>query len=197
MDFVHDIVQLERCPELTMAIQNIGSRPATNALVEIRTSGNFRLTASKDVLRNSRLMPSLERPRPPVQPQRDTGLSAILDGLINRSNLVLPDFDFPARYRSQEHFESTAEPKLEPEPAISFTCGLWRHSLGPKDFSARLVPASFDSPITGEITCTVHADNLTIPAVYKLVVKMSPDYHSVLEPAFQWFTTPHLNEKRE
>ena len=196
MDHVHHIVQLDQCPELTVTIQNMGSRPATNALVEIRASDNFRLTTPTAVLRDFGLMPVMERPKPPAQPQPKADLSAILDGLASRSKLVLPNLDFPTRFRSQEDFQYTTEPKLEIEPSISFTCGLWRHSLGPKEFSVRLVPNSFDSPITGEIICTVHADNLTIPATFKLVVKLSPNYRPTFEPASKWFTTPHPNEKR-
>ena len=195
MDLVHSIVQLEQCPELTVTIQNIGSRPATNTLVEIRASENLRLTTPTAVLRDFGLVPVMERPKPPAQPQPEAGLSAILDGLINRSNVVFPDLDFPTHFQSQEDFQYTAEPKLETEPSIGFTCGLWRHSLGPKEFTVRLVPACFDDAITGEVICTVHADNLTIPATFKLVVKLSPNYHPVLEPASKWFTTPHPNEK--
>ena len=196
MDYVHHIVQLDQRPELTVTIQNIGSRPATNALVEIRASDNFRLTTPTAVLRDFRLMPVIERPKPPAQPQPEADLSALLDGLVSRSNRVLPDLDSPTRFRSQEDFQYTTEPKLETEPSISFTCGLWRHSLAPKEFSVRVVPSSFDSPITAEIMCTVHADNLTIPATFKLVVKLSPNYCPTFEPASKWFTTPHPNEKR-
>ena len=44
LDRVNLVVQLEHWPELTVSIQNNGSRPATNALVEVRASGNFGLT---------------------------------------------------------------------------------------------------------------------------------------------------------
>ena len=109
----------------------------------------------------------------------------------NTSMLTLPELNFEPHSQNQEAFEYTADPKLETESSIVLTCGLWRHSLEPKDFTVRMVPTTLDSPITGHITCTVHADNLRKPAPFKLVVTLSPDYRPTLEPALQWFTTPH------
>ena len=201
LDIVNCVVQLEHCPELTVSIQNNGSRPATNALVEIRATGNFGLTAPMSELREFGLIPVMERPKPPDQPQPQASLSTILNNLTGSSVLARPDLNivprFRDRFRDQEDFENTADPTLETEPSIVLTCGLWRHSLEPKDFAVRLVPVTFDSPITGEITCTVHADNLTKPATFKLVVTLSPDYRRTLVPALQWFTTPHPDETPE
>ena len=196
LDIVNRIVQLEHCPELTVRIQNNGSRPATNALVEIRASDNFGLTAPMSELREFGLMPAMERPKPPDQPQPQASLSTILNNLTRSSVLALPDLNLVSRFRDQEDFEYTADAKLETEPSIGFTCGLWRHSLEPKEFTVRLVPATLDNPITGEITCTVHADNLMRPATFKLVVTLSPDYRKTLVPALQWFITPHPDETR-
>ena len=196
LDVVNFIVQLEHCPELAVSIQNNGSRPATNALVEIRGSGNFGLTTPMSELREFGLVPVMERPKPPDQPKPQSSWSTILNNLTGSSVLALPDLDFAQRFRDQEDFEYTAGVKVETEPSIGLTCGLWRHSLEPKEFTVRLVPATIDSPITGEITCTVHADNLTMPATFKLVVKLSPDYRPTLVPALQWFTTPHPDETR-
>ena len=197
MKFVHAIVQLEHCPELTVTIQNTGSKPATNVLVDIRASGNFGLTAPMTELKDSDLIPVRERPQPPAQPQRPRGLSAMLDNIARLDRPSLRYLDFAPHVLGQEHFEYTVEPKLETEPVISLECGLWRHSLEPKDFTVRLVPPSNATPITGQITCTVHADNLTQPPTFSLVVTLSPDYRPTLPPAIQWFTTPHRDETPE
>ena len=196
LDIVNCIVQLEHCPELMVSIQNKGSRPATNARVEIRASGNFGLTTPMSELREFGLIPGMERPKPPGQPQPQASLSTILNNLSGSSVSALPDLNFAPRFRDQEDFEYSADAKLETEPSIDLACGLWRHSLEPKEFTVRLVPATTDSPITGEITCTVHADNLTKPATFKLVVTLSPAYRPTLVPALQWFTTPHPDETR-
>ena len=192
LDHVHDIVQLERCPELTVSIQNIGSKPARNTLIEIRASGNIGLTAPMTELRECGLIPVAERPKPPEQPQ--PGWASIFNIQTNLSGMVLPNLNVARHLRDQEDFEYASDVKLETEPSVVFTCGLWRHSLEPMQFTIRLVPEEFGSPITGEITCAVHAENLTKPATFKLIVTLSPDYHPTIGPAFEWFTTPHPDE---
>ena len=194
MDYVHGIVQLEHCPELTVSIQNKGSRPATNALIEIRASKDLGLTAPMTELRECGLIPVMERPKPPDQPQPQASWPTMINDLTGLSSLALPELDFARHFRDQEDFEYAADVKLDIEPSVVLTCGLWRHSLEPKKFTVRLVPANFDSPITGEISCTVHADNLTKPATFKLIVTLSPDYRPILGPAFEWFTIPHPDE---
>ena len=193
---VDRIVQLEHCPELTVSIQNNGSRPATNPLVVLGASGNFALTTPMSDLRELGLIPAVERPKPPDQPQPQASWSTILYNLTGSMVLTPSDLKFASRFRDQEGFEYTADVKLETERSIGFTCGLWRHALDPKEFTIRLVPATIDNPITGQITCTIHADNLTKPATFKLVVTLSPDYRPTLVPALRWFTTPHPNETR-
>ena len=135
LDIVNRIVQLEHCPELTVSIQNNGSRPATNALVEIRASGNFGLTTPMSELREFGLIPAMERPKPPDQPQPQASWPTILNNLAGSSMLTLPDLNSVPRFRDQEVFEYTTDPKLETEPSIVLTCGLWRHSLEPKEFT--------------------------------------------------------------
>ena len=193
-DLVNCIVQMEHCPELKVSIQNNGSRPATNVLVEIRSSGNFGLSAPVSELREFGLIPVIERPRPPNQPRRQASWASIVNNLTRSSATVLPDLDLAQSFRDLEDFEYATDVKLETELSIRLTCGLWRHSLEPKGFTIRLVPATIDSPTTGEITCTVHADNLSKPATFNRVVTLSPDYQPTLEPALRWFTTPHPNE---
>ncbi len=194
MQYVHAVVQLERCPEFTISIQNVGTSPATNALVDIRAGGNFQLTAATDALRNMGLFPVMERPTPPAQPQPPPSWSAIWRNTTAFDQFALPKLDLPPLIRDQEDFDYAAEPTLEPETSIRFTCGLWRHSLEPKQFIVRIVPEDFSHRITGEITCTVHAENLAKPAQFKLVVTLSPENRPTLQPALGWFTTPHPDE---
>ena len=193
LDLVNFAVQFEHCPELTVRIQNNGSRPATSALVEIRVTGTFGLTAPMSELKEIGLAPVAARPIPPEQPQPQSWWTTMLH-LDGSSLLARRELDFSPRFRDQEDFEYASEVRAEPEPSLRFTCDLWRHSLEPKEFTVRLVPATIDSPITGEIICAVHADNLTKPATFKLVVTLSPDYRPTLMPALQWFTTPHPDE---
>ena len=192
---VHSVVQLEHCPELTVSLQNIGSRPARNTLIEIRASENIGLTAPMTELRECGLTLAMERPKPPLSPGTPwRSRPFLLDNLAGLSSMAPPVFDIARHLQDQEDFEYASDVKLEIEPSVVLTCGLWRHSLEPKAFTVRLVPEKFDSPINGEITCIVHAANLTKPATFKLIVTLSPDYRSALEPALEWFTTPHPDE---
>ena len=195
MDVVHGVVQPEHCPELTVSIQNTGSRPARNTLIEIRASENIGLTVPMTELRELGLIPVLERPKPPRQPKPRRSLPYILNNRPGLIRMTPPDLDIPQYRRDQEDFEYASDVKLEIEPSVVLTCGLWRHSMEPQVFAVRLVPEKLDSPIKGEITCTVHADNLTTPAMFKLLVTLSPDYCSALEPALEWFTIPHPDER--
>ena len=192
MDGVHGVVQLEHCPELTVSIQNIGSSPARNTRIEMCASKNIGLTAPITELRECGLIPVMERPKPPDQPQ--LGLAYLLGQQTALSRMMLPRFNAAQDFRNQEDFEYDSDVQLEIEQSVVFSCGLWRHSLEPREFTIRLVPEEFSSPVTGEITCTVHAENLTKPATFKFIVTLSPDYRSALEPAFGWFTTPHPDE---
>ncbi len=195
MDVVHSVVQLEHCPELTVSIQNIGSRPARNTRIEIRASKNIGLTAPMKELRECGLTLVMERPKPPLSPGTPwKSRSFLLNNLAGLNSMAPPAFDIARHLQDQEDFEYASDVKIEIEPSVVLTCGLWRHSLEPQEFTVRLVPEKFDSPTQGEITCTVHAANLAKPATFKLVVTLSPDYCSALEPALEWFTTPHPHE---
>lgn len=195
MDDVHSVVQGEHYPELTVNIQNIGSRPARNTSIEIRASKNIGLTAPMTELRESGLTLVKKRPKPPLSPGTRQTRSYLLSNLAGLNSMGLHDFDFARHLRNQEDIEYASDVKLETEPAVVLTCGLWRHSLEPQEFTVRLVPKKLDNPIKGEITWTVHADNLTKPAMFKLIVTLFPDCRPSLEPAFGWFTTPHPDER--
>ena len=89
LDWVHYIVQLERCAELTVTIQNTGSRPATNALVDICASGHFGLTSPIRELKEFGLIPVVARPGPPPQPQPPASWSTIINDLTTPIDLPL------------------------------------------------------------------------------------------------------------
>ena len=193
MQFVHAIVQHEHFPELTINIQNAGSRPGNNALVDIRASENFGLTTPMEDLKDVGLIPTMERPIPPRQPRNMFSLMNNLN-IFDLYGLSSSALDLPMATRGQEDLEYTETIKLEPARSIGLTCGLWRHSREARQFTIRLLPPHTDRPTTGQITCTVHADNLTKPATYVLVVTVSPENRPTLDPATHWFTTPHPNE---
>lgn len=194
MQVAHYIAQSEHLPELTINIQNAGSRPANNTLVELHTSENFGLTPPLAELRNLSLIPLNGRPIPPPQPKSALSWLQTLARFNDFPHLDHEALVTPAIGQDQEDFLYTQRIKLEPEPSIGLTSQLWRHAMEPRQFTIRLVPQQTNTPATGQITCTVHADNLTKPATYNLVVTVSPEQRPTLEPAFNWFVTPHPDE---
>ena len=198
MPEVHAILKNQHFPEITFAIQNTGSRPATNARIDIQAVGNFGLTSPTSRLARSRLLPSKRRPSPPEQPQPTIyDIAAMLKNISDPGFLATSAYPLPLPQHDKEGFYYSDPVDITPERSISLICDLWRHASEPEEFSVRIVPLTTDRDITGELTCTVHADNLAKPATCKLVVTLSPDHHSTLPRAIEWFTTSHLDESED
>ena len=97
----------------------------------------------------------------------------------------------------KEGFYYTEATSLTPRKSVSLTCDLWRHALGQEDFTVRIVPDTTSEEITGELVCTVHAENLSKPVSQKLIVTLCPNQLSTLSYAIKWFTTPGPSESEE
>ena len=107
MQCVHEIVQDEHFPELTINIQNAGLRPGNNALVDIRASENFGLTTPMEDLKDVGLIPTMERPIPPRQPRNI--FSRLADPNLFDFPYSLPPgtLDIPMATRDQKDLEYT------------------------------------------------------------------------------------------
>ena len=193
---LHADIQQDHFPEIIFRVVNIGTRPATNARIDIQVKGHFGITPSLMELKKQPLYQLYRRklpPQPPVQPKPVVrgGLSLekrmpdLRDPNLHRLNLMPPlppQHDREAFYYHEKPIDDT------PAKTISLTCDLWRHAIMPEVFTVRVVPSVIDTEVTGEIVCTVHADNLTNPATFKLVVTLSPEHQSALPLAREWFT---------
>ena len=192
---IHAIVQEQHFPEMTFTIHNTGTRPATNARVDIQAAGNFGVTSPASRLAVARVFPSKTHPLPPAQPQPTLyDIASMLKNIADLGFLPMSAYPSAPSPHDKEVFYYSSPADITPEHSISLTCDLWRHASEPEQFSVRLVPCTTDRNITGELICTVHADNLTKPAIFKLVVTLSPDYRPTLPVAIRWFTTPHPDE---
>ena len=187
----HTDIQQDHFPEITFEIENIGSRPATNARIDIEVKGNFGITRPVSELKKYALFRRKLPPTPPAQPKPirqdflslgrgfpDSGFPS-----FPMHNLAPPPHDKEAFYYHNMPKDPTSQ------RSISLTCDLWRHAVGPGAFTVRVVPSATDNAVTGEVICTVHADNLTKPAMFKLVLTLSPDHQSALPLARQWFAS--------
>ena len=201
MPEMHDILQDGHLPEITFTIRNDGTRPATNARIEIRAEGNFLLTHSAAQLERLRLISQRTRPMPPSRPKPAlTGIASMLGGFTNPDLLTAPILNpklFDPPQHDKEAFYYTERISLTPEDSISLTCDLWRHAVEDEEFTVRVVPDIIGQEITGEVICTVHAENLSKPASQKLIVTLHPNRISTLPHAKTWFLTPKHEHSEE
>ncbi|MCA6101604.1 PIN domain-containing protein [Bradyrhizobium australafricanum] len=68
-----------------------------------------------------------------------------------------------------EEFYYASWPADEPVPKGSLTCQLWRHQSGDEFFEFKVLFGEAGD-VRGVVQCTVHADNLTVPAQAKVIV---------------------------
>ena len=193
----HSDIQRDHFPEITFEIDNIGSRPATNARIDIQVKGDFGITLP---LADLKARPLYRRKLPPLPPAHPKpvlfgGFSQEREWPAIRGPL-LPMLNPTPPRRDKEVFYYYDTPKDDtPVNSISLTCDLWRHAMAPQAFTVRIVPSITYIEVTGEVICTVHADNLTKPEVFKLVVTLSPEHQSALSLAREWFTSRPKSDK--
>ena len=194
---VHSIIQAGHLPEITLEVQNCGSRPAINARIDIQAKGQFSLTHPILRLQDVGLIPEKRRPVPPRQPKPVYDLSSFLGGYLSPNLPPFPLVSPVHKQRDKEGFYYTEATSLTPQKSVSLTCDLWRHALEQEDFTVRAVPDTTNGGITGEIVCTVHAENLSKPISRKFIVTLCPNQLSTLSYAIEWFTTPGPTESED
>lgn len=189
MASVHCICQQDHMPEVTFHLVNVGSRPARQARVELQAKGNFRLTVSSSELKDCELLPVAVRPLPPSQPE------SWLDYLLGFERLVQGPLSVPftpsqrhnVEGHDEEEFYVVTSISIEPCDLIEFACKLWRHQSHSRVFNIRIVPETMDAPVQGQIVCIVHSENLSVPKVQCVPIKIVPNYISSFLNAASWF----------
>lgn len=120
----------------------------------------------------------------------------MVGGLSCPSLLTSPIFNpelFEPPQHDKERFYYTERASLTPSGSIGLTCDLWRHAMEAEEFTARIVPDVIGEEITGEVICTVHAENLSKPASQEIIVTLHPNRISTLPHA----KTGLLTSKRD
>ena len=154
---LHKALQLQLGqPRVHFAIENLGTRPGRDALVEFIARGNFKLSpphehfpdwyAEKEGI-------SLCIPRPPRPPRGRT----FQDGLANIARVLDYPRVGPSSVRPLPEFQHDPnafyyKPKLPLVPAdsISLGCDQWRHGLGNKDFIVGITGDPDFHEVTGQ-----------------------------------------------
>ena len=183
---LHHYLQEDGMPEITFTLRNVGTVPARDTKVLIRSEGHLLLTPSTAELKRVKAFPLRKRPVAPPVPQPSLG---VMDALYrtHRNEFVLPEIYTPPPH-DREGFYYGERISSTPVESISLTCDLWRHAVDAEEFTVRIMPDTSDKEITGAVICTLHAENLAEPAEVKVVVKLSPKHtHVSADNAWRYF----------
>lgn len=169
--------------------ENIGSRPATDALVTMEGLGPIQLRRPNDD-EVAVEPPENKLPRPPRPPQRSD-----IFGLINamrRSDFGLSHslatdsarFRPPAP-REAEWFYYKPGPLYAAAASISLSCDLWRHGVKAEEFHAEIEPGE-EGGNKGAVEFRIHAANLTDTVSLKVPVEFRPVTISTYDECRSW-----------
>ncbi|WP_421955131.1 PIN domain-containing protein [Polaromonas sp.] len=186
-------------PTLRVRITNSGSRPADDALVVLEVEGNFRLVRppyqrDKDDDANKPAEESPKLPSPPPVPkgktrrERRRSLFGSLDPdallpQFQRSFSPIGPLPFIPRPRDLNTFYWGDCSLDVPYKSLSLSCKQWRHAQSAEDFSALLHFPRQPGNYSGRLKVTVHAANLTAPAVLTIPVRVSVEERSPMDSA--------------
>ena len=154
-------------PGFTIIVENVGSRPGMDSLIEIEAKGNFMICPSKgDENAADQAKQHLKLPLPPLPPQG--GLNAFMSFDIPFANMPLdvgnsPLFQSLAHNSNRDPDKFYFKPDRPNAPTKSFRleCERWRHGIGSTFFDTEIIVDPDAEKIQGAIECRIHARNLT------------------------------------
>ena len=200
---LHETLQREIAqPSISVVVENCGSRPGTNALIQIDAKGNLKIcpreTSGDDLANHAET--DLQLPRPPKAPRGQWGPS-----LTSIAGISALQFDAEAAsrlIRNLRSFELPVAPAVLPSPrrdpnsfcyvpnrpdlpvdSFSLDCELWRHGIGEQSFGVGIFADRDARDVRGTIECRVHASNLSSPAKKVIAVRITTQTKGVAEYA--------------
>ncbi len=170
-------------PTITPLIENVGSRPAEDSLIELEAKGPFAITRlakkSEDESASSEKSEVLRLPRPPLVPKGQTkrvrtgpnfdarpATDSSADILV-RQNQLSRTFDVPFRppfAKDPNAFYWEASTEGYPVGALALRCQQWRHARPVERFPVGLMFRREPGTYSGSLEVSVHAANLSAPA---------------------------------
>lgn len=174
-------------PEIEVAIQNIGSRPAVDALTTFSTRGPLLIfpTDTHEKLL-SRLGEEVLLPLAPVAPQgawkqvdifsigstlRDLMGKEIYNSGYNSSNLAR--LSKLASSRDQNKFYWKPERPDRPEPTITLECQQWRHQIGNEYFKFFIRTDLDAGEYEGALELRIDSANMTESVEKRIAIKIN------------------------
>ena len=180
---LHETLQQEVAqPLISIVVENCGTRPGTNALIEIVAKGNLKVCPPETGGDSPSIDADtgLQLPRPPRAPRglwapsrmSIAGISALKFDAEATSRLIrnLRSFELPVaptvspspRRDSNSFYYVPNRPDL-PVGSFSLDCELWRHEIGERYFGVEVFVDRDARDVRGAIECKVHASNLSTP----------------------------------
>lgn len=158
----------EGFPALDFAIENLGSRPAEDAIVTFEAMGAFSLSAPNDNEQGD-MSRNLVLPKPPEPPrgkrrEKPSLFGNLLDYESARALQVREMARMPPVQTTDPNafYWYPARPN-NPQAAINLQCRQWRHQVDPEVFTIVATFPRTPGTIKGAIRVNVHAANLTKP----------------------------------
>ena len=160
-------------------IENRGTRPGKDALVEFRAQGNFRLAPPQEDFPNWYIEEEGLSPQLPIPPKPPQSRS-VNELLANLS--ILPNFSLTAPSSLLPHSRNEFDPNqfyyrptfpLQPESLISLSCNQWRHGQGPVKFVVEICLDSNYKEVNGLLECVVQAENLSSHLTKQVPVRLT------------------------
>lgn len=173
-------------PKLVVSINNIGNRPAEEALVVLEALGDIWIVPPKDEDDENDNSDDINLSAPPSAPKGSwekeeffIGSRAMMDFVsANTRSSLFPnhrhDFNLPnLGQRDPNAFYFKRGKRGSPTSVIEYTCKQWRHARRPEDFDLSVGCAMEPGLHSGCVRVTVHASNLTEPTSLNIPVQIT------------------------
>ena len=156
-------------PSILISIENNGTRPGKDTLVEFRALGKFKISPPLDDFPDSYLKGEdmqIDLPPPPKPPKGRllgeglVGVNRTLDyPEILHSSFLSP----PPAERDPNAFYYKHKFPLDPVSSFSLSCDQWRHGSGEEELGIEICLDSHTSQGRASIECVVQAENISSP----------------------------------
>ncbi|MCY3571766.1 MAG: PIN domain-containing protein [Chloroflexi bacterium] len=166
---------LSERPLVEIAVENHGTVPAKDALIEIVGLGPILLCVPLDDDDSYRAY-RRERIRLPSPP-------SLFDRRMFGSSIHLPMDYSKLPPRDPNTFYYKPNRPMEPVETITLECQQWRHETETEYFVAEIYLESERPTIEGTIECRIHAENLPNPAISHVTVQIAGQPVDVVEHA--------------